>query len=559
MQRRLFFSGIALVIVGACLTTAALAVPHGTGKLDLRLENKATVMTAAYKVYGNSKAAQGKYWLGKLTLSNTGDAPLENVAISFQIPNWIPWTTPESYPEILPHQTVVVPFYPKLPASVARITSMTPTSLEVKIDYDDGHGQKSRIEHRDFQFRGVHEIEYSSLPQREIVTFWDSEDNAELNSAWVTEEDPVVRVFYAKASELAGGFGTMQDAKDIEQLAHSTYDLMVALGMTYSGTKGVPEKKGDEYVLVQSMRLPRDVIIGNTGLCVELAQLWCSIAINAGAGCYLVQIPGHAFPVLRAGDGSLLAVESTAIGGAFEGGNLGRAATFEQAMTWGAETFGKVSRGETPAIFVDVLAYRDEGIRPPELPDVDRTTVLKQMDGRLREHQQAEQREVERDRPREDGRLHATGAQSWKDPRERVALRIPAGWRVQENVMEQVRQTLPGYALSIINPNTRCGSEVIFFDGAENPEQAVQTWVEGLQRIGATIELGEPRPDSVTGHRAVDYEFQMQIGQTVIGGIISIVQIRGGLVAFTLGGPTDNLQAAMPEFQQLVQSIQFAR
>jgi hypothetical protein len=322
---------------------------------------------------------------------------------------------------------------------------------------------------------------------------------------------------------------------------------MVALGMTYSGTKGVPEKKGDDYVLVQSMRLPRDVIMGNSGLCVELTQLWCSIAINAGAGCYIVQIPGHSFPVLRAGDGSLLAIEATAIGGAFEGGNLGRANTFEEAVTSGTETFAKVQRGELPSIFVDVLAYRDEGIRPPELPDVDRTTVVKQLDERLAAHRQGN-----------DPRRRATGGRSWQDPQGRVALKIPAGWVVQDNVVEQMKKALPGYALSALNPATKCGAEVIFFDGATNPDETAQVLAGVLGQLGVEVQMGKPERDKVSGHPAVDYDFEMRMGQLTVSVLVSVVQIRGGLVVFTLGGPAANVKAAMPEFQELVQTIQLA-
>ena len=52
-------------------------------------------------------------------------------------------TTPETHPEILPGQMIVVPIYPRLPAKVTQITSMTPASLDVKIEYDDGTGPKS--------------------------------------------------------------------------------------------------------------------------------------------------------------------------------------------------------------------------------------------------------------------------------------------------------------------------------------------------------------------------------------------------------------------------------
>ncbi|MFO0745456.1 MAG: hypothetical protein U1F43_07265 [Myxococcota bacterium] len=561
MRRGLLISGLVLVLVGAGLLTSAFMVASGTGKLDLRFVDKPTLMTAAYKVYGNGEAVGGKYWLGKLTLTNTGDGPLRDVAVSFQVPGYVAWTTPESFPEVLPGQTVVVPYYPKLPATVAGITSMTPASVEARIAYDDGGGAKTRTESREFQFRGVHEIEYSSLPPSEILTFWDANDNAELNAAWVTEEDPVVRAFYSKASELTGGFGTMGNFKEIEQLARSTYNYMVALGMTYSGTKGLPEKKGDEYVLVQSMRLPRDIIYGNSGLCVELAQLWCSIAINAGAGCYLVMIPGHAFPVLRAGDGSLLPVEATGIGGAFEGGNLGAAASFEDAVKVASDNFQKAMQGQMPSIVVDVLEYRDEGIRPPELPDVDRTALVKSLDDRLREHQGARQQNQAPNggggQPQGGGQ--AAGGAAWQDPQGRMALAVPAGWVSQDKVVAQMRQVLPGYALSVVSPNTGWGVDVIFFDGVNDANQVVQTLVGVFQQLGAKVQVGQPQNNVLGGKQAVVFPFQMASQNGQAGGFLIVVGVPGGLVGVSVGGPPQNAQAATPEVQALLQSVRLAQ
>ena len=240
-------------------------------------------MTVAYKTYGNPEAAQGKYWFAKSVLENTGNGSLRNVKISYQIPDYIAWTTPDEVAEILPGETVVFVYYPKFPAKVTNIRTQTPATLEVKIEYDGGADHQPRLEKRDFEFRGLSEFSYTNLPANEVLTYYDVFDNDPLLVSFVTDEDQVVKTFYAKVSEAYGGISTMDKGKDMIAMAKSVYDYMVSLGMTYSGAKGVPDNVRDVSSLVQSIRMPRDVIYGNTGLCIELALLWCSISQAAGA------------------------------------------------------------------------------------------------------------------------------------------------------------------------------------------------------------------------------------------------------------------------------------
>ena len=54
------------------------------------------------------------------------------------------------------------------------------------------------------------------------------------------------------------------------------YDYMCETGMRYTSSEGVPSKLGDIATLVQTVRMPRDVIMTNQGLCIELAILWAS-------------------------------------------------------------------------------------------------------------------------------------------------------------------------------------------------------------------------------------------------------------------------------------------
>jgi len=397
---RLALGGFA-VLLGLTLMLGWQLSRPGSGELRSLIYNKPTVMTVAYKAYGNPEAANGKYWFAKVVLENTGKGPLRDVKVSYQIPEYIPWTTPDQAPELLPGQTAVFVWYPKFPASVTRIRSRTPASLEVKFEYNDGQPQ-SRIEKREFALRGVTEFEFTSLPASEIVNYYDLYDNQELAAAYVTDEDPVIKTYYAKISEVSGGINMMSNQRDLVQLAKSTYDFMVSTGMTYSGAKGVPESVGDSKSFVQSMRLPRDVVYGNSGLCVELAYLWASIAQAAGAKPYLVFIPGHAFVILEAGDGSQLPVECTMIGGG-AGGNLNAAGTFDQAVEAAGKTLQQVMEAGAPITILNVQEQHANGIRPPELEEVNRPELAKFLDDLRARHGGAAGQQVAMNDPRGGG------------------------------------------------------------------------------------------------------------------------------------------------------------
>lgn len=371
--------GCIAMLVGLGLMVGWFASRPGRGELTSMLYTKPSVMTVAYKAYGNPQAANGKYWLSKIVLENTGKGPLRDVKVSYQIPDYIQWTSPDQVPELMPGQSAVFVWYPKFPASVTKLRSKTPASLEVKFEYNDGSQNQSRIEKREFALRGVTEFEFTSLPASEIVSYYDLYDNQELAAAYVTDEDPAVKTYYTKISEASGGINIISGQRELVQLAKSIYDFMVSTGMTYSGAKGVPESIGDSRSFVQSMRLPRDVIYGNSGLCVELAYLWASLGQSAGAKPYLVFIPGHCFVILESTDGTQLPVECTMIGGG-AGGNLEAAGTFDQAVESAGKTLQQVMQQGQPITILDVQQYQGEGIRPPELEEINRPELVRFLD-----------------------------------------------------------------------------------------------------------------------------------------------------------------------------------
>ncbi|MGA2328058.1 MAG: FHA domain-containing protein [Bryobacteraceae bacterium] len=382
-RRTMMYSGLGLMAGGA-LALGGYAVLRGRGALSYKVFHQRTIMSSAYKAYGNPEAMGGRYWFARVVLRNIGKGAVKSVKVSYQIPGFLTWTTPDEAPELLPNQTAVFVYYPKFPSKITELRTRTPAVLETKIEYDDGSGSQTHIEKREFEIYGLTEFAYGSMPESEVVSRTDAENNNPLLAAYVTDEDEAVKTFYAKISEVSGGFGTGADQKDLLQFIKSTYEYMVSLGMTYSGAKGVPDSTGDVRTLVQSIRVPRDLIYGNSGLCIELALLWCALGQGAGLRVFLTLIPGHAFPVLQAKDGTTIPVESTMISGSF-GGNLGKAASWEEAVKTGQKEL-KENLNRSTTDVLDIRELQSSGIRPPELPEINRAELVKLLDDRRAKH-----------------------------------------------------------------------------------------------------------------------------------------------------------------------------
>jgi hypothetical protein len=519
------FGGMGLAGLGLLLLLGwAIFGRGGGGVLAAKVYWQPTVMTVAYKSYGNPAAARGKYWFAKSVLQNSGKGSLKNVKISYQIPDYISWTTPDEVAEILPGETVVFVYYPKFPAKVTNIRTRTPATLEVKIDY--AGAAEPHLEKRDFEFRGVSEFAFTSLPANEILNYFDVFDNDPLLASFVTDEDQVVKTFYAKVSEAYGGISTMDKGKDMLAMAKSVYEYMVSLGMTYSGTKGVPDKVGDVSSLMQSIRMPRDVIQGNSGLCVELALLWCSIAQAAGAKVFLVLIPGHAFVVLQAGDGTQFPVETTGVGGG-AGGNLNPAMTFDQAVKSATKTFAEQKDKGTMAV-LDIQTLQAQGIRPPELEPVDLGELSKLLDDR----RHGVRRPVVVYHPIVDNTPPApvnngVAMRTWQDPNGALSVPYPADWVVNSAAIAKVRAVLPGYAFAANDISSHCSVEVAFFT-APNLQTVIAQYSAALRMFGAAANLGAAQQTALGGRSATAFPFTVSGAGGVFSGTLIVAPVRSG-------------------------------
>src|SRR6266581_6456086 len=91
-----------------------------------------SLMTFAYKIYGDPAAENGRFFLSKIVFHNDGTGPVHDLSISYQIPDYISWTTPETRSELPAGQTFVALYYPQLPAKCTQLTSQGNATLETK-------------------------------------------------------------------------------------------------------------------------------------------------------------------------------------------------------------------------------------------------------------------------------------------------------------------------------------------------------------------------------------------------------------------------------------------
>ena len=301
MRRLGIILAVAGLLASATLFGAWFLRQQGQGQLVWDKPTvKKTIQTFAYKVYGNSRLQNGRYFMSKMVFRNTGNKPVTDFSVSYQVPGYIDWTTPEALAQIPPGHTVIKCFYPEFPMKVTQIKNDTPSVLETRIRWNDGSGPtREDVVREEFVFRGVNEIEWTDLPTNELVTWFDLNVNSDLLAAMVTPNDPVVTEFAAAiTAKLGGAVAGAGGPDEAVEVMRGLYSYMTETGMRYAGGMGFPEKVGDTITAVQTVRLPRDVIISNNGLCIELALLWASVLEHLGIHSYVILVPGHAFSVV---------------------------------------------------------------------------------------------------------------------------------------------------------------------------------------------------------------------------------------------------------------------
>lgn len=362
-----------LILIGALLILYGFFSNNSAtnGDINIKIVKTNKIMPAAHNVYSNENVLYGMHYLFKAKITNNTDAKLEGLSVSYEIPGLIEWEELEVVGEMLPGQTVSVVCYPKFDQKIAKKTNETVEKTNIKITWK-GADEKDEIEESfDFIITNRNEFVYTSLPKEEISGWGDIMSNAPLLACFVTPNDPIVKYYTQNIQEKVLKGETASVTKTPEEairLLAGIYQATIQSGMVYSGTKGIPENTTDVSQFSQHNRLPREVITGNTGLCLELSLLYASVLSNVGLEPIIFLVPGHAYPGFRL-NGQYYAIEATGIGG--EG--IGNISSVDKAIEAGMKQLGefinKAQMGTPRYQIIDIRKLHDEGVIPMNLED----------------------------------------------------------------------------------------------------------------------------------------------------------------------------------------------
>jgi len=365
---------LAIALVGILCVASSFFIPSSSsGELEVAIEKSAFIMPAVHRVYANPDALNGKYYLFKAKITNKSDQTLEDVTVKYRIPDYIDWTELTVSGQMFPGQTLVIPCYPKFKDNITEKTTESFEKAQIEITWDGAEEDDIIEEEFGFKITNRNEYVYTGVKTEEISTWSDMYDNDALISCFVTPNDPVVKYYTQNLQEkLMKGEAASVSRKpeDGVRFLKNIYEATRKSHMVYSGTKGIPQSTEDIQSIVQQIRLPREVITGNTGLCIELSCFYASVLSAAGIDPIIYMVPGHAYPGFKM-NGQYYAIEATAING--EG--LGGIGSVEEAFKKGAENLQEFIQrsqsGDPRYSMVDIHAMNQQGATAMDLKDND--------------------------------------------------------------------------------------------------------------------------------------------------------------------------------------------
>lgn len=510
---------------------------NNTGELDVSIEKADFIMPAAHGVYGNSEALDGKYYLFKAKITNNSNITLEDVTVKYQVPGYIEWTELTVSGEMFPGQTLVVPCYPKFKDDITEKSTTSVEKAEIEISWDNA--EEDDIFEDDFSFKltNRNEYVYTGIKKEEISTWGDMFDNDNLLACFVTPNDPIVKYYTQNLQEklLKGESASVTNKpEDGVRFLMGIYEATRRSHMVYSGTKGIPQTTEDVQSIVQQIRLPREVITGNTGLCIELSSLYASVLSAAGLNPVIYMIPGHAYPGFRM-NGQYYAIEATGIGG--EGlGNISSAEdAFKQGQKQLQEFIQRSQSGDPRYNIVDIHNVNSQGVTAMTLKDND--FLRKKVDDVVALWEGGSSIKQNGSNSRGNNNINPT-------PRPRgssLSFAIPNGW---QTIMQPVPQ-MPILTAQVVAPDQM--TTVSIYDiPVSNSQQAMTTINQYFNSFGIEMQY-QTTQNGVSG--------QTYSNQGTFSWIGKFLRTKNGVRFVAVGAPDYMYNQSSAMINQVYNSI----
>ena len=510
----IILSALGIVLLGLSF----LSFSSGDTDLDIQIDKASFIMPAAHRVYSNAEALDGKYYLFKAKIDNKGKKTLEDVTVKYRIQGYVDWTELEVSGQLFPGQSFVVPCYPKFKDEITKKMTSSMEKVEIEISWDDA--EEDDIIEEDFSFKltNRNEYVYTGIKKEEISGWSDIYDNDELIACFVTPNDPIVKYYGQNLQEkiLQGeAAGISQDPKGAVRFLMGIYEATRLSHMVYSSTSGVPTSTDDVQSLIQHVRLPREVITGNTGLCIELSALYASILSSASIHPVIYFIPGHAYPGFRM-NGQYYAIEATGINGEGLGGIASAEQAFEAGQKQLQEFFKRAQMGDPRYNLVDIHAINEQGITSMDLGDdsflrkkVDEITASWNDSQNISNTQIVQTTQTGGSSSNSGNNNVRPSIRPSKSSA--LSMNIPKGWQVVQNPSPQ----MPFITAQVIAPD-QITTATIFDVQTNNMQQAMQYIQQNFSYQGMTLDY-QVNGNQISGVTYSDYGIFNWIGKAING------------------------------------------
>jgi hypothetical protein len=481
-----------------------------SGDIDLKIQPANVIMPAAYKVYANSSVMGGRYNLFKAVIKNSGSSEIKNLKVQFRVPGLIDdYTDVPAATNLLPGQTAVATCFPVFPQSITERNTSSKEKTEIKITYGSKGNPTERDESFPFDVTSVNDIVFTNMADVDKAYTSDYGENRVLYACMVSSEDPIIK-HYAQVvqqkilcGEQGAGVGESGEVTDKEiqekvRVMEGVYNATLLSHMVYSETESGVSKFSDNTSSTEHIRLPREVVSGNTGLCIELALLHASVYKAAGLSPVIFLIPGHAYPGIKVGN-EYIPIESTGIGGV----GLGSIMTAGQALQRGLEEektfFEEARKGNPQYQLLDIDQLYSQGFQDMELkPDAileEETDKITQawpicLISALANLNRAPARSTtveHKSRPR-TRTVYVNNNNGWQQYSvNSIGFAYPSSWLLYQHPLA----TVPALVTAAISPDKTSQVEAWHVGGAASPQQAVAFIRMAINRTGENVQYSQ--------------------------------------------------------------------
>jgi len=497
---------VVLLVAGV----AFLLVPYlfSSGTIELKIQPASVIMPAAYKVYANPDVAGGRYNLFKAIIKNTGSSEIHNLKVQYRVPKYIDdWTDVPAQSNLLPGQVAVVTCFPVFNQSITEKNTSSKEKAEVRFYYGGKSNPTEQDESFSFDMTSVNDIVFSDVKDQDKAYSSDGATNVALYACMVGSGDPIVKYYAQQVQQkvlqgeqaAAVGMGGNVDEKTVAEairVMKGVYEATALTKMVYSETSAGISQFGDVTTSTEHIRLPREVVTGNTGLCIELALLHASVLKAAGDHAVIFLKPGHAFPGIKLGNG-YYALESTGIGGAGLGSIMTADQAYETGMKELNDWYASIQKGLPGYYLLDLEQLSDDGYKEMELKDdqylrqkVDQLALnfqagYTQPQQQQQQQQQPQQNENEEtaDNNNNNNNTNTNNTTTMATHSGNINFSYPASWVKKSRPFPQ----LPILVTTFSSPNKKGAVEIYQIPGATNVDQAMNYIQQSLTKLGVQV------------------------------------------------------------------------